>query len=390
MASYDDSQNATVKTPGGHMSSVYESLKGTLQRSKTNSVGHARIKGNDAARVNHEMDELEKMVADRIVRLRAAVRDGETAVAASAQYTEQVIESLRTEIATLETQLDAARDKEAASQKMEQTLAAKIHDLQSDVKKKEESLDGRGKEINEYNSKIDVLGKQVTQLEETLQQARAQAVEEARRTQKLADGSMAKVALLETQLRDGEETARTKELAFQGLERNLTAKIQDLENQVNNKEKLLLDRDRQIKDLHAQVATLTNGIKGMSSFFKQTEALAAVEVQNVGPVASGQPQDRGGEQAVDSQLEEAEAVVGIADAAPEMLAPDFFDRATRELAEILGPFSAIIVRDHVHSLGESVEKFPRTRVTELINVLSEEITDEKLKLRFRKRLTENA
>jgi myosin heavy subunit len=390
MASYDDSQNATVKTPGGHMSSVYESLKGTLQRSKTNSVGHARIKGNDAARVNHEMDELEKMVADRIVRLRAAVRDGETAVAAAAEYTEQVIESLRTEITTLETQLNAARDKEVASQKMEQTLAAKMRDLHNDVNKKEESLEARGKEIDEYRSKIEVLGKQVTQLEANIQQVRAQAVEEARRIQKLADGSMTRITALETQLKDGEEIARTKELAFQGLERNLAAKIQDLESQVRNKEKLLLDRDGQIKDLNVQVATLTNGIKGMSSFFKQTEALASVDAPNVGPVASGQPLNRGGEQTADSQLEAAEAVVNVADVAPEMLPPDFFDRATRELAEILGPFSAIIVRDHVSSLGESVEKFPRTRVTELVNVLSEEITDEKLKLRFRKRLSENS
>jgi DNA repair exonuclease SbcCD ATPase subunit len=370
------------------MSSVYESLKGSLQRSKTNSVGHVRAKGSDAAKVNHEMDELEKVVADRIVRLRAAVRDGETAAAAAAQYTEQVIESLRTEIATLEAQLEAARDKEVAGQNMEQTLAAKIRDLQIDVKKKEESLEGRGKEINECKSKIDVLGKQIAQLEASIQQARAQAVEEARRTQKLADGSMAKIAALETELKDGEETARAKELAFQGLERNLTAKIQDLENQVRNKEKLVSDRDRQIKDLNAQVETLTNGIKGMSSFFKQTEALAIVEVQNVGTVASDQPLNRDGEQAAASQREEAEAVVDVADAAPETLAPDFFDRATRELAEILGPFASIIVRDHVISLGESVENFPRTRVTELVKVLSEEITDEKLKLRFRERLGE--
>jgi peptidoglycan hydrolase CwlO-like protein len=371
------------------MSSVYESLKGTLQRSKTNSMGYARIKSN-ASKVNEEMDELEKIVADRIVRLRAVVRDGEAAVDGAAQNADQVIESLRTEITALEGQLDAAHDKELAGQKMEQTLAAKIRDLQSDVNKKEEALESRGKEINELKSKIDMLAKQITQLEAAIQQAKAQASEEAKRTKNLAESSMAKIAALEAQLREKEEIVRTKESTFKGLERNLTAKIQDLDTQVRNKEKLLVDRGRQIKDLNSQVGTLTNGIKGMSSFFKQAEALAAVEVQDPGMVVPGQPLKGGEEKPTSPQLKDTDVASNGADAAHEAVSPAFIDRVTNELAEILGPFSSIIVRDHVIALGESVEDFPRTRVTELVEIVSEEITDEKLKIRFRERLVEKS
>jgi chromosome segregation ATPase len=367
--------------------SVIESLKETLHRSKTNPMSTIKIKGS-VSRINHEMDGLEAMVADRIVRLRAAVKEGEAVVAGAAEHAEQVIESLKTEIATLEAQLDAARTQELASQKMNQTHTAKIRDLQGEVKKKEEALESRAKEVNELKSKIDTLGKQIIQLEAAIRQAKAQANEEATRAQNLTESYMAKIAALEAQLRDKEEIVRAKESTFRGLERNLTAKIQDLERHVGNKEKIIADRIRQINDLNSQLGTLTNGIMGMSSFFKQAEALVPVEAQEAGTVISGKPLNGADERPTNSELENNEVAVDVADAAQEAVSPDFFDFLTKELAETIGPVSSIIVREHVTNLGESIEKFPTTRVKELVEILSQEITDENLKIRFRKRVIE--
>src|SRR5436309_5525925 len=182
------------------MSKVYESLKGTLQRSKTNSMAPARVKGSDASSLDNEIEELEKIVVDRVGRLRAAVKEGEAVVLSENQHAEQIIESLRTEIAAQEAQLNAAREKELASQRMEQTLTVKIRDLQSDVKKKEEALESRAKEINDLKSKIDVLAKQITQLETAIQQAKAETGSEAKRVQQLAENSSAKIATLEAEL----------------------------------------------------------------------------------------------------------------------------------------------------------------------------------------------
>src|SRR5437899_1060882 len=145
------------------------------------------------------------------------------------------------------------------------------------------------KEINDLKSKIDVLANQITQLDTTIQQAKAETDSEAKRAQQLAENSSAKIATLEAELRDREEIVRAKESTLKGLEQNLTAKIQDLESQVKNKEKLLADQDRRVNDLNSQLETLTNGIKGMSSFFKQAEALTAVEAQGDGTVVPGQP-----------------------------------------------------------------------------------------------------
>src|SRR5437762_13508371 len=97
------------------MSKVYESLKGTLQRSKTNSMATARVKGSDVSSLDNEMEQLEKIVVNRVGRWRAAVKEGETVVASENQHAEKVIESLRTEIAAKEAQLNAAGEKDLAA-----------------------------------------------------------------------------------------------------------------------------------------------------------------------------------------------------------------------------------------------------------------------------------
>jgi hypothetical protein len=66
-------------------------------------------------------------------------------------------------------------------------------------------------------------------------------------------------------------------VTIKGLEKNQTDKVQDLESQVRNKEELLAGRDAEISDLKSQLKLLTKGIEEMSSFFKQTQALATVE-----------------------------------------------------------------------------------------------------------------
>jgi len=133
------------------MIKFYDSLKETLQRSKATSMAIARLKGSNALTLNDEMEDLEKLVVDRLGRLKAVVKEGEAVVAGEVQHAEQVAESLKANIAALDAQLketeDTVRKKDLASQKMETTLAAKIHDLQSEMKKKEKILESRDNEV---------------------------------------------------------------------------------------------------------------------------------------------------------------------------------------------------------------------------------------------------
>jgi hypothetical protein len=56
----------------------------------------------------------------------------------------------------------------------------------------------------------------------------------------------------------------------------------------------------------------------------------------------------------------------------------------------MSPLSLLIVRQHVAALGESMEKFPKTRLPELLERLVTEISDKKRQVEFRARVAQNA
>jgi hypothetical protein len=71
------------------------------------------------------------------------------------------------------------------------------------------------------------------------------------------------------------------------------------------------------------------------------------------------------------------------DTAQEPVSGKFFDRMTVALTHVLGPRASIIVRGHVAALGESMEEFPKARAAELVEIVSQELVDENLKIGFR-------
>jgi chromosome segregation ATPase len=373
------------------MSKVYESLRDvvheTLQRSKNNPIPFARVKHNDASSLNDEIADLEKIIVQKMSGLKTAVKHGEEVVEKETQHAEQVIQTLTENITMLETKLkqteDTFRRKESASQKMEKSLSAKIHDLQDELKKKNEILNSRDNEINTLKPNVDALVKQVAELELTLNKAKVNAETEAKRTEELTERSNAKIAALELQIRDINELIHAKESTIKAVEQNLIAKSQEFENHLRNKETLLAAREAEINDLKSQLQLLTRGVKEMSSFFKQAESLATVEGRNGSKAAVSQRIAGVEEKPAGTELKNPSATPNKTETAQQAVRANFFDRVTHELTQIMGPLAPMIVRDHVAALGESMEKFPQSRVSELLEVLSKEILNENLKTRFR-------
>jgi hypothetical protein len=322
------------------------------------------------------------------------------------------------------------------------------------MKKKDASLDSQGNEIKDLKSKLDVQAKQVSQLEHALKRAKAEAASATKRAEQTAANSTATITALEGQVKEAREMVREKDSTITTLEQSHIAKIQDLENQIRTKEKDLANRDKEVNDLRSEVTTLMKGIKEMSSFFKQAEALANTHSEDI--LADAQPQntsmiDSGTQaqkteakparpdpiadlaftsnvagtqmskekQAVFQSTPPAGAVkltaaqiistvdpskqaetkptasqpVGLTvtskttDASREETVPrSFFDSMTRELSEAFGPMASVILRDHVKAVGESMEKFPKTRVAELLDNVSKEIANETIKNSFREHL----
>ena len=66
----------------------------------------------------------------------------------------------------------------------------------------------------------------------------------------------------------------------------------------------------------------------------------------------------------------------------------FFDRMVLKLSEVLGPVAYTVVREQVTGLGQSMDAFPRSKVGELAQLVSQEILDNKLKVRFLRAMSE--
>ena len=384
------------------MSGVYNSLKlkmqDSLQWAKTNSSPLAQVKSTNALSLHHEMEGLERLVADRIGKLKAAVKAHEAMVVEEARQAEQLAGNLKADIAVLEAKLkemeETIRRKDFSRQKMEETLTVEIKNLQNDLKKKDETLATRDNEINDYKSKIDDNHKQIAELELDNRKTTEEAASHAKRADTLAETSQAKITVLESQLKETKELACQKESNIKELEQKLTAKVQEFESMVKDKQELLTRRDSEISDLKSQLKRLTKGIGEMSSFFRQAEALAGIEAQDVSTAAQNEPVDEVEEKPAAVQSNIARVTPIVPDAAGEMVPPEIFQRIISELVQVtnvMAPLASLIVHQHAKALGESMEKFPRTRLPELLEGLAKELSDddENRQIDFRRRLAQS-
>lgn len=66
----------------------------------------------------------------------------------------------------------------------------------------------------------------------------------------------------------------------------------------------------------------------------------------------------------------------------------FFKDVTRELARAMGPMASLIIEDTVAALGEKQESFPRARLADLVERVSEEIRDPNKRIHFQQVMLE--
>ena len=163
-------------------------------------------------------------------------------------------------------------------------------------------------------------------MELAIQQAKGEAASKAQHAEQAIEGLKVKIATLQPQLTQTEQIVVGTDCTMTGLGK---------------------DRDTQVINLSAELKSQTNGIK---------KVVGATSV--------------------------------VTEAARKTVSQDAFGRITAEfskLTNVMGGIASLIVRDHVRGLVESMEEFPQTRLTELLDSLSGQITDNKLKADFRKR-----
>ena len=320
-----------------------------------------------------QVEEVKESLKVEFTALETQLKEKEAAIQTKDSALKELEENLTADIYDLENQL---REKEELLEvrdaelkdlkpkmdvliKLEQDLTVKIHDLENLVKEKEDLLQIRDRELKDLKSKADVLINRITQMESALQQ-----VEEVK-------------AELDTQLREKETLLHTKDSALKELEENLTAKIHDAETRLREKEEFLEIRDVELKDLKSKMDLLVNRITQMESALQQAETPVTTEVQRAGKIITLYPEQ---------MAETVEEAPASTKAQKDTISPGFFDRLILALTEAMGPMASLVVRDQIAGLGESMHAFPRGRLKELVELLSQEIFDETLKIRFRQQI----
>ncbi len=66
----------------------------------------------------------------------------------------------------------------------------------------------------------------------------------------------------------------------------------------------------------------------------------------------------------------------------------FFDQVTHQLAAAMGPLAEIVIDEEIENLGESRKQFPRERIPDLIERVSQAIPDEAKRIQFQQVMLE--
>jgi hypothetical protein len=252
-------------------------------------------------------------------------------------------------------------------------------------------LASRENEINNYKSTIEQNVKKMSELEAAHTKAQQEIADHGKRTEELRKNSQNKLAALEARLIQTEDLARQKTSAAKQLEQELAAKTQEFEAILKGKNEALTQRDTEIADLKAQLKRLTKGFSDVSLLFKEAEALTGIETPRAVPVRNEPlPEVK---PPISSRSNHNEKITPVLpDAVSETVPAETFQKIISELAQatnIIAPLASLMVHQQAKALGESVEKFPRARLPELLEALAKEISDENLQMYFLQHFTQN-
>ena len=129
-------------------------MQNRLQQGKNNSMQLVQVKHSTPTNLLHEIENLEKLVTQRLGKVKAVMQAGEAIVIQESRQAEQLAANLKTDIAMLRANLKEAEEafaiKDFERQKTEDSLNAKIKSFQEEIAKKEALLVTRENEIAGY------------------------------------------------------------------------------------------------------------------------------------------------------------------------------------------------------------------------------------------------
>jgi hypothetical protein len=225
--------------------------------------------------------------------------------------------------------------------------------------------------------------KQIDELQLAYKEVHAEAARHAEVFDEAAQALTERIAALEAKLETAEEEARGKAVAME----QFSIAVQELKSRTGEQTAVLLRQDTEIADLKAQLKRLSPGNGAMPSEARPAAAHSDVETISSAP-ARMKPGLSGEEAASPSQPIRAAVVPPKADG--QLVSQEVIKRIAAELAEainVMENLAELLVRRHAKKLGESLDKFPLARLSELLVALASEVPDER-RANFRERLAQ--
>ena len=347
---------------------VREVVQGTLNRTPGHTVS-SQATGSENS-LSEALEDLDRLFADGIRRLKAAVSDNRAVALTKTKHAEQVIEGLKANISGLEARVketeDTLHNQNVAGQKMEESLRTEIDNLQRALKEKEEALQSRTTEVNDLRSKIDVMAEQISQSELVVRKARKEAASKVQEAEQVIEGLKANIMVLEATLK---------------------AQLSEPEPIVGSTDTSTKEVDQEgdpapAVDLNGHVQPQRNRMEVMA------EAFANLQTQAMTKVVGGESGEAAEEKS--STFQNPGVMPLLTETPDETVSPAVFVGIIAEFskfANVIETIASLIVRDHVKTLGESMEKFPPKRLPELLESLSNEISHNECETAFRERFT---
>ena len=163
---------------------------------------------------------------------------------------------------------------EAEFKESNELLHAQLRNLQSQLTEKQQLLDAKDEDLAHASGRIVALEARITQLESLRAEAEAAAAAEVARVR---HESQSEAAALQTSLREKEQALQQYQAAIAELEVSLDGQIEDLRNQLAQKQELLDRRDREFQTIGSETVVLRERIAQLESAAAEVERFGATE-----------------------------------------------------------------------------------------------------------------
>ncbi len=311
--------------------------------------------GNEIKDLKSKLD----VQAKQIIQMEQALTQAKAETVSAIKRADQLAANSKATIATLEGQVKEAREivrqRDSTITELEHHIA-KIQDLENQIRTKEKILADRDKEISDLRLEVTTLMKGIKEMSSFFK--RAEALANINSGDTLVDVRPQNTSIIDSggQVKTEAKPARPEPIVALAFTSNAAG-------------------------------TQMNAGKENQAVSQSTPSAGAVQLTAAQIISTVDPGKHAQAKPTHSQPVSLTVTSNTTDAShEEIVSRRFFDSMIRELSEVFGPMASVILRDHVKAVGESMEKFPKARLAELLDNVSKEIANETIKNSFREHL----